>query len=262
MDQYQNNSSGGFVFIIFLLIIGLCVGGYLLWHKYYEIPDVIVEPTEQEKLQIQRYTMRLIAEDYKHNSLSVNYTLKQLFLTQQVGIIKNDVVEVFSNATYNVTYDLFGDNGEYYLGKVQCMDNEQNILIDDKCIVKLDKNADVIFTGTELDSNNIQLIIKVQDGLIRKPLICVGYSPYIYNLKIDNLEKVSVPIRLSNTFDRCFSIGNDISDISLYYTVSFEKSVSNGNFSFNLIDLGYDGNFEQSYEFDNEIPDKVIKIEI
>lgn len=252
-DNYNSGSSSsgiGFYFVLILLIAGLCVCGYFFYKSMNEEKPVIIDETE-EQLAVVRYNMRLVIKGYDDKYLSANYTLKQLFLEQQKGIIYKDIVEVFSNATYNLTYDLYADNGEYYFGKTSCLNSEM-------CIVKLDKVAETIFTAVKLDNTNIQLVLKVSDGLVRQPMICVSYSPNVFNFEIENFDKVSKPIRLSNTYDRCYDLRGDLGENSYYYVARYNTTNMQNNITFILVDKGYNNNYDLTYEVDNELPDMTV----
>lgn len=260
MQEYQReNSSSSFLMVLLLIILGFA--GYSLWQKYNVQQTPIITAPDDGHTEAIKFSMRIVASNYKYEYINANYALKQLFITQQQGVVNKDTAELFTNAIYNVSYDLFADNNEYYLGKTTCLFPIETLSHSEQCLIYLDKTASVIFTGTKLDQYNIQLILKVTDGLVKKPLICVGYSPSVYNVQIDQFSKVTKPVRLASTYDRCFEFGQDLAESSLYYTVKF-NSTQSANFTFILVDQGYDTDFNPTYEIDNELPDQLVTIQI
>lgn len=247
------------IILLIILLIG-CIGVlyYLFKDKYFNN-----EPTENEKVEQRleeiRYTMRLRAETYTGNPLSVDYTLKQSNLLQQYGEIKNGVLEYFTNATKNITYTLYADNAEYYLGRQDCA----NFIDDDyyDCIVHLDKTADITFTGAVLSDDSIQLIIHISDGLVRKPMYCIAYAGNLYDLHIQGMEKIVKPERITTHYDRCFTNNLDISEGFYYYTVQFQPLTKHNNFTFVMMDQGYNEDFSATYEVDNEARDEIFSLE-
>ena len=43
--------------------------------------------------------------------------------------------------------------------------------------------------------------VDIKEGIVRLPLLCVGHTSTVYNISVEQFEKVTIPNRLANHND-------------------------------------------------------------
>lgn len=246
MEENQGRSKVGIIFAIMFFII-LIIG--IIWVGLY-----IAELSKKEP--IESYDeIKLIARDEQGNSIPANYELKQVFKVVDKGILTPEAKETFIGGNYSDNYTLYAWGNNFYLNSAPCYNASE-------CSVTLKKHSNPIFRFTNITNNISRLTIYNADGIIKMPIICVAHTVDYKDFNL-TMTKVTRPKRLKNDVDECFSFNRSIGYGYEEVEVRFSTRDINLESSFTeyfLVDLGFDSDLKETYEFDNEIPDKKIRV--
>jgi len=111
-------------------------------------------------------TFELLAQDNGHNIYDVNYILKRDNMIIQEGILKDGFRTEYNSVLNNTDYILQIITPDYYYRQQTCT------IINDRCIVKLSKKANVIYNYLEIQDFH-RVIYYLDDGILKDVAICI-----------------------------------------------------------------------------------------
>ena len=210
----QSNKSGGYaIFAIFLIFIVIVVI-LLLWKS---------SPAEAEPNETN--SMLFYATNEQGEYIKTNYTLYKDSILWKEGDIQGSQEEI-SPILNNTNYTFTAFNPEYYSESKVCTIDSQS------CSVALKKTANPEIFTTNISDNVIRYTIRINDGIIRKPLLCFtwGYDVLLVKTSLEEYND-------SLTFDRCYTFNRDINETYTDLDIQQENiGVNYISYTINLLD--------------------------
>jgi len=167
---------------------------------------------EEESVQeiVQNHTaFELHSKDKDGNKLYADYILKEENIKIAHGKLDPFILETFNEVKENITYNLFTWSNDYYLSRSKC-----NNTID-KCQTQNTKVGQMSLELEEKEPNLYAMTIKVNNGSIRKPTICVAWSINILYVR-SSMKTIDVPRTFKQDYDMCFQEDSIIAEDRTY----------------------------------------------
>lgn len=199
------------LFGLFLFII-LVIGLIYIFVNNSNKPDI----NEQEI----KYSIYFDVKDTKDNYINANYTIFLDTLVIKEGIYLSGTLEQFNQAQNNTWYNISAKNNDYYDNSQMCTN------LDSNCTVQLEPISNLSIFLNDLNNGNAKLLVTLDEGVYRKPLICFGLDYNILNFNLlGEFNKIDIPQLdlIKDKVDVCYNYNYDLINQNNLFDINYKK---------------------------------------
>lgn len=226
VELESDNEGGGIIYILvglFVIILILAIVGYFLFPP---IKGLIRGETIKEEVVITYTEMFLSAEDNDGKQLFLEYELKENNSIVQRGLLKDGILEKFSQVREGYVYPLTVSGEGYYTSTKTCG------VTTKKCVVVLQKKGKAKVDVVQLKEDKYRGLVYVEDGIIKQPELCVTWKGLL-NVELDVPVK-NIPTDDFWKYDKCYGYSYSFENDFLYEFDIITTSLGEGGEEFTL----------------------------